>query len=160
MTCNRNVSVFALPILLAVPVIGRAGELAGSVTVRNGIVHVEVEDDGKPAVGVKVHLREVRKKEIIAQGKINAEGQWSWPLLKAGSYEVVIEQPGQEPLVWPVDQREKVDPTAETDAKKCPHHVAPAAEPVSSLPWLPTVLGSMLVSGCGLVLWFSKWKRR
>ncbi len=157
---NRTAFVIAALVLLTAPRMGRCGELSGAVNVRDGIVCVEVEDDGKPAVGVKVRLREVRTKEVIAQGKINAEGQWSWPLLKAGSYEVVIEPLGQEPLVWPIDQREQVEPTADADAKKCPHHAPPHAVTEASFPWLPVGIGSALVSACGFGLWFGRWKRR
>jgi hypothetical protein len=165
MTFTCRIVVLGTLALLMVPRASQAGELAGSVNLREGIVYVEVDDEGKPAVGVKVRLQETRKKEVVAQGKINAEGKWSWPLFKAGSYEVVIEprEAGQEPQVWPLDVRGKIDPSAETDAKKCDHCPMPPTETTSEegrIPWLPVGLGLGFIGSCGLVVWFSKFKQR
>lgn len=162
MTFSWRMAWMGALLVALLPGISRAGTLAGSVNERAGIVYVEVEDEGKPATGVTVRLRETRKKEVVAQGRINAEGKWSWPLLQAGSYEVVIEsrEAGQSPQVFPVDYRG----TVEADATKCAHCPPPPANPRSEeagfFPWLPVGLGLGLLGSCGMVLWLSKFRGR
>jgi hypothetical protein len=83
---------FAIALLLVgFSTIGaRADDIQGSVTLERNVVQVRVVDEkGSPAVDVPLRLFE-SKSNLVAAGKSDASGKWSYPLERSGKYEVEI----------------------------------------------------------------------
>ena len=92
----------------------RADDLEGSLTLSGNVVLVRVfGDKGAAAADIPLRLRDSDKK-IVAVGRTDALGTWSYPLEHGGKFEVeVICGPAEDdllrmPFSW------KAPPTAET----------------------------------------------
>lgn len=134
------------------------------------IIKIELlREDETPAKGVKVCLLDPEKK-VIAEGKINADGEWSWPAPGPGTY-VVLVDPGtgvKDQRRYPIQVKGVVvpapDPTAA--APKCEHCPAPpsatdekAAER-RPFPWTSTGVALGFVGIFGVLYWFSRGRGR
>jgi hypothetical protein len=81
----------------------RAEDLEGSVTLSGDVVRVRVfGDKGKPAADIPLRLRDSNKK-IVAAGRTDLAGSWSYPLEHGGKYEVeIVGGPAEDDLLhWP-----------------------------------------------------------
>jgi hypothetical protein len=154
-------------VLVAVASAAPAEELDCSLHVRGNIVVVEVLNERSlPAKGVPVRLVN-GKGEVLAQGKINADGEWSWPLFASGSYQVVVEQ-GPAEKEWlrlPVEYRDPALQAPSPDDAKCPHCPTPPPLPEesvateSTVPWIPVTAAGGLVGVVSVALCFAWWRR-
>lgn len=157
----------ALAVVIACAGSVGAGDLDISYTlVRGHIVQVEVRnEDQTPAKGVKVSLFDADKK-LIQEGKINADGEWSWPTPGPGSYEVVVD-PGtgaNDITRIPVQVKPTALPAPEPDPDrpKCDHCPPPAPAAVETpaeetpTPWVPAGLALGAIGACGLALWLGR----
>jgi len=133
--------------------------------VRGNIVEIEVHhEDQTPAKGLKVALVDAQK-NVIAAGKINADGEWSWPAPAPGAYEVVLD-PGtgdRDIKRYPIEVRPAALPSPEPDAERtrCEHCPAPppaaaASEEQPAFLWLASGILLGLLVAFRLVNWLGK----
>jgi hypothetical protein len=134
--------------------------------VRGNIVEIEVHyEDQTPAKGLKVALVDAQKK-VIAAGKINADGEWSWPAPGPGAYELVLD-PGTGDMDikrYPIEVRPVALPSPEPDPDRarCDHCPAPppgaAEETPESLafPWIASGILLALLAAYRIIGWFGK----
>jgi hypothetical protein len=169
--CFRRAATLSIATCILGAAVARADLDIYCTVIRGNIVVIKVfHEDQVPAKGLKVALVDAQKNEIAA-GKINADGEWSWPAPAAGAYEFVLD-PGtgnKDITHCPVTVRQTAVPSPEPDPDRvrCDHCPPPApvaaatppppAEP-PLFPWMPA-LG--VVAVCGAVrLWFGKsWLR-
>ncbi|MBY0522374.1 MAG: hypothetical protein K2R98_03210 [Gemmataceae bacterium] len=112
-----------------------ADELEIGLGVERGtIVKVQATyANDKPAIGVKVALVDA-KKATVGSGKINADGEWSWPAPGPGVYEVVFD-PGtgdKDVIRHSIEVKGAVlpSPDPEVERVKCP--ICPVTPPRST----------------------------
>jgi hypothetical protein len=115
----------------------RADDLEGSLTLSGSIVLVRVfGDKGTAAADIPLRLRDSDKK-IVAVGRTDADGAWSYPLDRGGKFEVeVICGPAADdllrmPFSW------KAPATAETAPTILMLPCCQAASAVSATPAAP-----------------------
>jgi hypothetical protein len=106
-----------------------------------------------------VRLLDARQK-VVAEGRINADGEWSWPVLKAGAYEVFVDRGPEEndKLTVPVSVQAALDEPPAPSEIKAPHCPPPSAEPPgpadeARFPWLPAGVALGLAGTSGVLFW-------
>src|SRR5277367_4787241 len=91
MALFRQSARLAVAACFLVAAVARAELETFCTVVRGNIVEIEVHnEDQTPAKGLKVALVDAQK-NVVAAGKINADGEWSWPAPAPGAYEVVLD---------------------------------------------------------------------
>jgi hypothetical protein len=147
----------------------RGDDLEIDYTIARGhIVVIQAHHEDKtPAKGVKVSLVDAEKK-VIADGKINADGEWSWPAPGPGSYELVLDPgSGEKAVRIPVTVKPAALPSPEPDPDRqrcdhCPTAPASTSEPAPDRDimqhiWLPIGAGTLgIMAVGGLVFWFGR----
>lgn len=169
MSVSRWTMASAL-VLLGVAATTRADELEMFCTISRGhIVEVRVHhEDQKPAQGVKVSLVAVGEKEnkIIQVGKINADGEWSWPAPGPGNYEIVVDPgTGEKDITRiPVEVKPAALPSPEPDPDRakcdnCPPPAPPRPETPTAEPtdlWLPGGIALGVVGAFALMIYLGR----
>ena len=144
-----------------------AGELEGSLTLRENVVTVQVlQEDQSPARGVRVALLD-QHRNLVSEGRTDLQGRWCQPIARPGKYEVVVGagaaacQTGMPFTVRSVSQVE-----ATPLPGRCPHCQAASADRDVDrdtdvpFPWLETGVALAFLGGAGLVFWWGKRNRR
>ena len=75
-------------LFLAAPPIAAAHDVALNWKLKNGVVAVQVFfDSNAPGANAAVTVRDANR-SIVAEGKADADGRWSFPAPKPGTYEM------------------------------------------------------------------------
>jgi hypothetical protein len=160
---------WAVAVLLSIPALACADVLEVDLGLEGNIVKVKAKhEDETPAKGVKVTLVD-DKLQLVASGKINADGEWSWPAPAPGNYEVVLDAgPGEKEMRLPIQVKGVALPSPEpsADRVKCEHCPTAPQQPVGDadegdenhgFPWLPTSVALGFIGSCGLIWWVSRF---
>jgi hypothetical protein len=141
-----------------------ADDLDTELGLKGNIVAVKVfHEDQTPAKGLKVALVDAQK-NVIADGKINADGEWSWPAPGPGLYHVVLD-PGtgdKDIKRYPIEVRPVALPSPEPDPdrSRCEHCPAPPAAPTGvASPSFPFTVGGVALGALalwGMVFWLHR----
>jgi nickel transport protein len=117
---------------------------------------VEVEayyDDDTPARDARVSVRDTGK-QVVAEGRTDSEGRWSFARPAAGSYEVVVDAGAghrvEVKLTVPGAAPAAVPQTIST---------GPTREEFTSFPWSKVALGLAVIACLGLGWWLARRSR-
>jgi hypothetical protein len=125
-------------------------------------------DDDTPAVHARVAVHDAGKR-LVAEGRTNAQGRWSFDRPAAGRYEVTVNAGGGHrtsvPIVVPEAVSASGDVTAEGKREDDTADRAPATRRVSEgptreeftrIPWLNTGIGLGVIAVVSLAFWWAR----
>ena len=153
---TRGTIVFAAVGLLAFPSLAQAHALGAEAKLKDGTVYVEAFfDDDSAAIDAKIHVEDEAKK-VVAEGRTDKKGRWSFPAPAAGKYRVIVDAgaghrasvgltiPGvaatTAPSAPPPDQK-KAEELVVSDGTR---------SEFTGIPWLKVAIGLGVVSLVGI----------
>ena len=171
MRCRRPGLAGGLAFWIALTAAGSAWahNLGVQGKLRAGRVEVEAYfDDDTPARGAKVKVLTGRQ-EVIAAGRTDRDGRWSFPAPEAGTYQVEVDAgaghrtttqitvPGQRPSAGKTPPPEKGaarDQPLARAQQPVPISDSPDKDEFVRFPWLGILLGVGIIGAGSLGLWW------
>jgi hypothetical protein len=142
--------VYVILLMLAVAPRAAAHGLAFDCTRDGDRIQVEAYfDDDTPARAAKVQVKD-EQEQIVAEGRTDDQGRWSFARPQPGRYVVVVDAGG--------GHRESRPITIGTDTDILTTEPAPVSgrshrERFTAFPWLRLGLGLAIIAGLGLAAW-------
>lgn len=112
-------------------------------------------DDDTPARSASVLVRDVATKSVIAEGRTDKDGRWSFPTPPPGRYEVMVDG-GDGHLA-----RTKITIEGDSPREGAPDRVSegPDREEFTRFPWTNVLLGCGAFAAVGLIAWAARRRK-